>query len=251
LKTEKTTLKDFLIKFFFYGVLANLFASLLVGHYTHFSIGIVTFFGILAILYLTWLKRKLRILLSGIKGYYLSFSLEENPKIWESDVTNSFWYLGISGASIIAFFERWLSRLPAGNTFSFKFLLMNPDNSKIMKRQLSFRYNLNPENLSPDQEKKIEQEIATLSKQIISTVTRLKNTQPYIEGRLEIRYHDKFIPYWMYIFDERKAYVGILGKGEDGLESPVLIVHRDKTYSNVFNPFFHTWERIWEEAVSA
>lgn len=246
---KKTTLKDFIVEFFVFGVLANIVASLFVSVKTRLLFGIITFVGlllVLLVLYYTWLRRRLKVLNSGANGYYYSFPLEENPKVWE-EVVSSFYYLGISSDTIMPFFQRWIESLPANNTILFKFLLMNPDATSL-KTQLCFRHNFSDSSLTPEQESQLNQEIATLKGRIISSVKLLQQTHLYKQGRLEIKYYDEFIPWWLYILNEDRGYVGILEKGKDGKDSPVLILRKDKKHANVFTAFFHTWERMWKKA---
>ena len=75
----------------------------------------------------------------------------------------------------------------------------------------------------------------------------LKTLDPYRQGRLTIRLHREFIPWWMYVIDNKKVYIGILEKGKRGQESPVMILSRQKQFVAPFDLFQNYWARMWSD----
>ncbi|MCX8015135.1 MAG: hypothetical protein N2748_03870 [candidate division WOR-3 bacterium] len=211
-------------------------------------IGIASFIILVGLsYYIGGLKRRLRVLKSGMEGYYYTFPPQDNIKYWKKEVTKSFCYLGISSATIITFFEDWVKE-SAHSDIDFKFLLMKPDDA-ILKAQECFKKEYDPNNLTPEQDKEVSEQIKKVKERIFSSVSALKTTRPYKENRLQIKYHTQCIPFWMYVFDDEKAYVGVLPKKKEGLESPLLILKRHKKYYNTFTIFYNLWQKMWQEGI--
>lgn len=236
----KTLARDFFI---------NLFVGLLIGifgGYKNFYLGVILFFIILGIgvIYIIFKKyeRFLKVLWSGAHGFYYSFPVEENIKVW-AKVNKSFRYLGVSSNSILQRFTDWVGSLPEDAPHKFYFLLMNPE-AKALAQQIAHQKGLeltNPQVIA---------QINATKDRITSSIKLLKTLRIYEQGKLEIRVYDEFIPWWMYILDEEEVYLGILPKGRSGLDSPLLIIKENKKYTTLFNAFMNTWNRMWDNATS-
>lgn len=246
-------------KLFFRDLLVNFISGLaggaVVGLFSgNIWLGFLSFFVILLVIFFSWLwqkyERMLKLILSGNAGYYYSFDLEENPKVWQ-EAKKSFCYLGISCDSIMEPLRRWIEKSPVAN---YRILLMNPD-SKSLKIQEAFQkghdLDVKLETLPDDVRKIIEEASETTGKRIRSAISILKNTIPYKEGRMKIKLYNEFSPWWVYLIDDRKAYVGILEKGKRGSESPVVIIGKNDIYASPFDAFKNNWERIWQNAIDA
>ncbi len=214
-------------------------------------LGIFSFCIILTVLFSFWIwkkyERMIKLLLSANAGYYYSFDLNENPKVWQ-EARNSFCYLGISSDSILEHFRRWIEKNPIA---SYRILLMNPD-SESLKRQEAYQkghdLNVKLESLSADAKKVIDEAVEATSKRIRGAISILKNTIPYKEGRINIKLYSEFIPWWMYLIDDRKAYIGILEKGKRGSDSPVLVIGKNERFTSPFDAFKNNFERLWINA---
>jgi hypothetical protein len=78
----------------------------------------------------------------------------------------------------------------------------------------------------------------------------LKNTDLYKkENVLEIRLYRDFVPWWIYIIDEKKAYVGILEKGKNGLNAQVFVMTKVEGFASPFEAFKNMWDKMWADAV--
>ena len=233
-------------------VVASLIGGVIAGFFTgQLWIGMLSASAIVVIFFFGWLwkkyERMIKLLISGNAGYYFSFDLEENPKVWQ-EAKNSFCYLGISSDSILEHFRGWIEKSPLT---SYRILLMKPD-SKSLKLQEAFQQgqdiNTKLENLLPDAKQSIQQAADATSKRIISAIAVLKNTASFKNERMELRLYDEFIPWWMYVLDDRKAYIGILERGRRGSESPVMVMKKNDRYTCPFDAFKNNFERLWEKA---
>lgn len=180
---------------------------------------------------------------AGAYGYYYSFPVEENLKVWK-EVKKDFKYLGISADSILPRFRDWAEGLPINSPHKFLFLLVDPA-SMALKQQICHQRNLDALN------SQLESELKVVQERIRTSIELLKNTKLYKEGKLKLRTYNEFIPWWMYIFDDEKIYLGILPKGKAGLDSPVLIMKKSKDFTTLFNAFENTWIRMWESGKDA
>ncbi len=133
-QSVKNLFKDFMINLF-----SGLAGGAIVGVLSERVWLGVLFFGVLLIASVTYLvfnkyKRLFKLIRAGATGYYFSFDLGENRKVF-SKVKNTFCYLGISANSILEPFRNWISENPSIKSYSF--LLMDPE-SPILKRQIAF-----------------------------------------------------------------------------------------------------------------
>lgn len=217
-------------------------------------LGVLSFLTILMVLFFLWLwnkyERMFKLIISGNAGYYFSFDLEENPIVWK-EAKKSFCYLGISCDSIMEIFKRWMDEESLSKYY---LLLMDPD-SKALHRQEAFRIghdlNMKLEDLSPQAMQAVNEAAEATKNRIRSAISLLKNSIPYKDGRMEIKLYKEFAPWWMYILDNRKVYIGILEKGKRGIKSPVFIIGKNDKYIGLFDAFKNNWKRIWESASDA
>lgn len=193
-------------------------------------------------------KRFFKLIKSGMIGYYYTFDFSENKKVF-NEVGNSFYYLGVSSNSILEYFRKWVSENHSINKYLF--LLINPD-SPALKRQVAYEKGVGLEtdlsSLSTQLSQIIENDVKTERERISSAIDVLKNLIPYKEGKLVIRLHNEFIPWWMYMIDEKKIYLGIMEKGKRGQESPVMIISKNPDFPSPFDAFKNTWDRMWADA---
>lgn len=244
-QSVKNLLKDFMI---------NLFSGLLGGGIAgiwsrRFWLGILVFALLLitSVIYLlsSKYKRLFKLIKAGATGYYYTFDIGENRKVF-SKIDSSLCYLGISANSILELFRKWISENPPINTYSF--LLMDPESPKL-KIQIAFEKGVGLDtdlsSLSVQLSQTIEDEVEAEKMRIYSAIDVLKNLTLYKEGKLKICLYDEFIPWWMYIIDDKMVYLGILEKGKRGQESPVMTISKIPDFSSPFNAFKNTWDRMW------
>lgn len=247
-------------RLFFRDLLVNLISGLaggaLVGVISgHLWLGLLAFFLIVLVLFFAWLRSKyermIKFVLSGDIGYYYSFDMEENPRVWQ-EAGKSFYYLGISADSILEQLRRWIDEHPLSE---YRILLRRPD-SDSLKRQEAFEkghgLDVEIDSLPPDVRKAVEEAAAATSARIRSAIAVLKGSTAFSrDGRIEIKLYDEFSPSWMYIIDNRRAYVGILEKGKRGSHSPVMTIGKSHRYAGPFDFFHNHWERLWNDATHA
>jgi len=247
LYSPKMFFRDFLINF-----ISGLIVGTIIGVYSgEIWLGLMSFITIVIVVFFFWLwhkyRRMIKLILSGNAGYYFSFDLEENPKVW-NEAKHSFCYLGISFDSIKEPFMRWIEKQSLSR---YRILLMKPY-SDSLKRQEAFRrgnsLDIKIDELSPEARQDIDEAVNATSKRIEGAISILKNTVPYRQGRLEIKLYDEFTPWWIYVLDENIAYIGIMEKGKPGYDSPVVIMKKNETYTSPFDAFKNNWERIWQNA---
>lgn len=247
----KNLFRDFGINIF-----SGLAGGALIGVLSHKRwLGII--FGLFFIVSVGYLllskyKRLFKLIKACDPGYYYSFDLAENSKVY-SEVKNSFCYLGISANSILELFRKWISESPLVNNYFF--LLMNPESAKL-KQQIAFekgvsldtKLNAHWSASNPQLSQIIEDQFEAEKKRIQSAIKVLKNLSIYKEGKLKIRLYDELIPWWMYLIDDKKIYLGILEKGRRGQESPVMIMTKHPDFPSPCDTFKNTWDRMWADA---
>ena len=191
--------------------------------------------------------RKFKIFHSGAQGYYYSFPPEDNKKVWER-VNDSFYYLGISTDTINNELMDFM-KSEKGKKLKYKFLLMNPENEGLLKEQELFKNGYEKESSLDDTTKsKIIQKVKNTKESILLNVKRIKNTERFGAGQVEIKYFDEFLPWWVYVFDNNKIFIGLLEFGKSGLESPLVILEKNKIYFTLYDAFVNNWNRIWKNA---
>lgn len=191
--------------------------------------------------------RKLKVFHSGTQGYYYSFLLEENKKIWKG-ISTQFSYLGVSANTIIDDLIEYLNSDKGQKIEEYKFLLMNPENETLIGKQESFKLGYYESSLGIEEKKILAAEVQSTKGRIISNVNKIKNTIPYKNGRIQIRYFNEFLPWWMYVFDMNKIFVGLLEFRKSGRNCPLLILEKDVNHFNFYNGFENNWNRIWKNS---
>ena len=244
--------RDFTINLFA-GFFVAAIPSILGGN-PWWSILVFVLLLITSILYLLFskYKRLFKLMKACDPAYYYSFDLAENSKVY-SEVKDSFCYLGISANSILELFRKWISESPPVNNYFF--LLMNPESAKL-KQQIAFekgvsldtRLDAHWSSSNTQLSQMIEDQFEAEKERIQSAIKVLKNLSIYKEGKLMIRLYDEFIPWWMYLIDDKKIYLGILEKGRRGQESPVMIMTKHPDFPSPCDPFKNTWDRMWADA---
>ncbi len=193
-------------------------------------------------------KRLFKLIRAGMNGYYYSFDSSENRNVFR-ETKSVFCYLGISSNSILEDFRKWTEESPLVNTYSF--LLTDPK-SPALKRQIAYEKGVTLDtdlsSLNTQLSQTIEHEVETEKKRIYSAIEVLKNLPPSKSGKLSIRFHKEFIPWWMYLIDDKKIYLGILEKGKRGQDSPAMVISQNPDYPSPFDPFKNTWDRMWADA---
>lgn len=185
--------------------------------------------------------RFLKLLWSGwMGGCYYTFSAEENRKVC-LQAKKCFKYLGVTGDTFSRDCVGWVQNLPPGSPLEFHLLLMNHQ-ANALPTQEAHKLNLDPGH--PD----VAAQVKLTQARIHTTLMELKGLDLYRRGRLKIRLYDEFIPWWLYIFDGRVAFVGILERGKDGRQSPVMTLKKHPQYGSPFEAFQSTWERLWNSA---
>jgi len=251
-QSVKNLFKDFTINLF-----AGLFGAAILWFLSGKSWLGLLLFGLFLIASVTYLlfskyKRLFKLINACNPGYYYSFDLAENSKVY-SELKDSFCYLGISANSILELFRKWISESPPVNNYFF--LLMNPESTKL-KRQIAFekgvsldtRLDAHWSSSNTQLSQMIEDQFEAEKERIQGAIKVLKNLSIYKEGKLKIRLYDEFIPWWMYIIDDKKIYLGILEKGKRGQGSPVMIMTKRPDFPSPFDPFKNTWDRMWADA---
>lgn len=258
--TKHVSIKN-LVREFTINLLAGLFVAAVLWVLSlvlsgKFWLGVLIF-GLLIMCFLLYLafskyKRLLKLIKACDPGYYYSFDLAENSKVY-SEVKDTFCYLGISSNSILELFRKWVNDNPPVNNYLF--LLMNPE-AKNLERQIAFEKGVSLDtkldahwsSSNAKLSQIIKDELEAEKERIQSAIKVLKNLPPSKEGKLKIRLYDKFIPWWMYLVDNKKIYLGILEKGRRGQQSPVMIISKNPDFASPFDPFKNTWDKMWADA---
>jgi len=243
----KNLLNDFVIQ-----VSSGLVISAIIVIASNIWLGVVAFslFIVAIVVYLLSGKyrRLYKLIKAGGRGYYNSFDQEDNYKVFEES-NQTFCYMGISANSIIELFRKWIASNPTVKSYSF--LLMNPD-SHNLRRQKAFErgidLNADLSELDRSLHLAINEDVEAEKKRITSAIAVLKTLQPFKEGKLTIRFYEEFPPWWMYIIDDQKVFVGILEKGKRGQNSPVMEISKVHEFSSLYNTFRNIWEIMWLNA---
>jgi hypothetical protein len=186
-------------------------------------------------------KRLIKLLLSGwFGGCYYTFPTEENPRLW-AKAEHSIKYLGISSATIIDKFRDWAESLPQSSTLESEFLLMSPE-AKALPEQEAYRLGRSTE------DSEVAMQVSITKQRIHTSIQALKALDIYRKGRLKIRLYDEVVPWWIYIIDDKKAFIGVLEKGKSSLDAPVLILNKHPRFSSIFDAYHKNWGRMWGHA---
>ena len=206
-------------------------------------------FVLLGFSFYLWRKyrRRIRLVMAGKAELHYTFELDENPAVWqESKRTLS--YLGISGDSILEPLRVWVETKQGLN---YRFLLVDPSSGNLPAQEafrMGYGFERNIDALPAEVRAAITEAVGATRSRIVSAIAVLKTTTPFKTARMEIRLHNEFIPWWMYIVDDRKSWVGILEKGKRGIDSPVVVFSKNDEYGGPLDGFMNNYERIWKNA---
>jgi len=132
-------------------------------------------------------------------------------------------------------------------------LLLNPAGKSLRRQEafeLGYTLDVDLDHLPIDAQQNINKKAAATASLIKSTVENLKTLENYVNGYLKVKYYDEFTPFWMYLVDERDAYVGILRRNKRGTE-PVIAFGENKNFASPFDTYHNHWMRLWNDATDA
>jgi hypothetical protein len=135
----------------------------------------------------------------------------------------------------------------AGGKRTYRFLLMS-GGSGALREQLAFMMAIHLAEAEPHEIQKINKECDVARARLKATIAVLKNSAAHREKRLEIRLYDEFLPWWIYIMDDRKMVVGILECGQEVGEQSAAVVQKDSSNCSLFDAFHGNFERVWRSA---
>lgn len=192
------------------------------------------------------LKRdRLWSLFSGTSRYFKSFPPESNNQVM-AKVQQQYCYLGISFSSILPQFRSWYeSKPPAG--VKVQILLTDPQADEILEFQARYQLGLLQQNLKPDDRERVEAMVSGVKAAIQSTCSILSALRDS-GSHIEVRFHREKLRKWMQQVDGQRLYVGILHKGENGLNAPVLVLRHKEDIWSLFDHYTEEWESLWESA---
>jgi len=186
---------------------------------------------------------------SGAKSYYKSFPFDEGSlKIWP-ETQREFLYLGVTASSIKEELRRFLTNEKASNK-QYRFMLMDPECDAV-REQIAFKKGYDYSKLNNEQNQYIDQEVELVRNEFKAAVSMLKIQAAYTcsPRRLEIRKHNEFIPWWLYMIDQNKIVLGILQRGVETESQPALILEPNKNgFANLFTSVHENTERIWRSS---
>lgn len=185
---------------------------------------------------------------SGLQGYYYSFPPEENEKTWQY-IKNEFCYLGVSAATIINELTDFM-KTEDGRRIQYNFLLIDPKNEDFILKQEAYKSGYKEQDISSldtTKKEKLYKDVEITRNNIILAVERLKNT----ECKVHVKFFKEFLPWWMYVFDENRIFVGLLEFNKDGRKSPLVILKKNKEHFTLYDAFETNWRRLWESAIDA
>lgn len=137
-------------------------------------------------------------------------------------------------------------RSDQGKDVKYKFLLLNPDKEDALKNQEAYRHGYKDINkLDKTQKEKLLKDVEITKSNILGSVQKIKNSGC---PSAEIKYYEDFSPWWQYLFNGNKLFVGLLEPGKDGRKSPLVIFEKDDRYYTLFDTYETHWNRIWENA---
>lgn len=181
---------------------------------------------------------------AGVTGYYYTFEDAENKEVF-SKCKRSFRYVGISGASFFRFFKEWQETRP---DVTARLLLADPTSANL-ERQVGFREGVGlEEEPSLNLSGRINEAAETERKRIALGIAQIKGLDALKKGQVDVRLHDEFLPWWMYIIDDETIYLGILEKGKDGSKSPVIVITKIEGHPSPFDVFYNLWVVLWLKA---
>lgn len=192
--------------------------------------------------------RKFKVFHSGAQGYYYSFPPEDNKKTWE-EINSVFYYVGVSANTFINELIDF-TRSEKGQKIDYKFLLMNPFDEENILKQETFKGGYKDiSKIDAAKKEKLMQDVKITKNNILLNIDRIKNTDCYKNGNVKLKFFSEFLPWWIYIFDDNKIYVGLLKFGKDGRDSPLVILEKHEKHFTLYDAFKNNCNRIWNDAI--
>lgn len=191
---------------------------------------------------------RLSALFSGVSSYYTKFAPGQNREVFRQ-VNSEYHYLGISFTTVFADFQAWYeSEMKA--SVRIRLLLTDPQAQDLLEFQARFEKGWFDPQLTPEQQAEVSQRARNTARAIELAIQRLaglRNSAAHIEVRL----HREKLRKWAHVVDTKKVYVGLLRKGESGIEAPVLVLVPRQGHWTMFNQQIEEWESIWTAATPA
>lgn len=195
------------------------------------------------------LKRdRLSALFSGISRYFQHFPPEANKEMLAS-VRKDYCYLGISFTSVFPQFRQWYEgRPPAGARI--RILLTHPDASEALEFQARYQWDLFQTAAAARDRQRIADTVEGVQRAIRSTCSLLA-ALPDSASHIEVRFHREKLRKWMHLVDGEFLYLGVLHKGDSGLNAPVAVFRRRQAKWSLFDHYAEEWDSLWELAERA
>jgi hypothetical protein len=196
--------------------------------------------------------RKFKVFSSGAQGYYYSFPEEENKKVWRRYAKREFCYLGVSAYTLIKNDLTDFMNSAEGKKTKYRFLLMNPEAEGAVEKQEVYKAGVRAAgSLDNIGNEKLQKEAKITRNNIQTCVEKIRNTKPFANKQVEIKFYKEFLPWWIYVFDDRRIFVGLLEPGKDGRQSPLVILEKNDDFFTLYDAFKTNWDRLWENATNA
>ncbi len=213
------------------------------------SLVIFIVIGFLTVIFIACCRyeRFFKMMRTGTLGYYYTFDYHDNIHVYDQ-AGESLCYLGISANSIIEYLRRWAEE----NEFPAKcrFLLLDYDEIDALVEQKRFERGISLEEdgiLADKIRNQLLREAETEAMRIKTAIEVLKSLEG-LRGKLEIRLYKEFIPWWMYMVDDKKIYMGILKAGKRGQDSSVMTLKKNKEFQSPFDPLKYKWDSLWRKS---
>jgi hypothetical protein len=190
-------------------------------------------------------KDRISLLFSGISKFYRSFPQELNQGVFKQ-VQNEYCYLGITFSSVLNAFRAWHDSELKGNV-RIRLLLTDPEATDVLEFQARYERDLFGRSLSAEEQRFVSDSVTRVKNASQLTLSTLATLSPRAPG-IEVRLHREKLRKWMHAVDGQQLYVGMLRKGETGLQSPVIVLKPRHGKWSIFNHYLEEFESIWENA---
>ena len=204
-------------------------------------------FGIIPIYIYFRYQRFFKMMTTSTLGYYYSFDSDDNLNVYR-EAREKLCYLGISANSIVEYLRHWAEEHAFPGRC--RFLLMDPDNMDALIEQQRFEMGICLGEDTPVDEsvaRQLRERAGIEADRIRSAIEVLKKIDG-LEGKIEIRLYGEFIPWWMYLVDDRKIYMGILKAGRRGQDASVMTLKKNEDFPSPFEPIKYKWDSLWRTA---
>ena len=190
-------------------------------------------------------KDRVSVLFSGISKFYRSFPQELNQGVFKQ-VQNEYCYLGITFSSVLNAFRAWHDSELKGNV-RIRLLLTDPEATELLEFQARYERDLFRPSLSAEEQRFVSDTVARVKSATQLTLNTLA-TLPQRGSKIEVRLHKERLRQWMHIVDKEHLYLGMLHKGQTGLQSPVVALKVRHGHWTVFDHYLEVFDGIWENA---